>query len=71
MSLPLAQQSLAGLSQTAAELWDLLTHAQTAEVEAEILAAIWETQEAQEDAVDLHVELAFQLDAEIEVDPIG
>jgi hypothetical protein len=65
MTFPLAQQSLAGLSQEAAELWDLLTHAQTAEEEAELLAAIWETQEAQEDAIDLHAELAFQLDAEI------
>lgn len=65
MTFPLAQQSLAGLSQAAAELWDLLTHSQTAEEEAELLAAIWETQEAQEDAIDLHAELAFQLDAEI------
>ncbi len=65
MTFPFAQQSLAGLSQEAAELWDLLTHAQTAEEEAELLAAIWETQEAQEDAIDLHAELAFQLDAEI------
>lgn len=29
MTFPLAQQSLAGLSQAAAELWDLLTHSQT------------------------------------------
>ena len=65
MTFPLAQQSLAGLSQAAAELWDLLTHSQTVEEEAELLAAIWETQEAQEDAIDLHAELAFQLDAEI------
>ena len=65
MTFPLAQQSLTGLSQAAAELWDLLTHSQTVEEEAELLAAIWETQEAQEDAIDLHAELAFQLDAEI------
>ncbi|OUC11781.1 MAG: hypothetical protein B0A82_26735 [Alkalinema sp. CACIAM 70d] len=65
MTFPLAQQSLTGLSQAAAELWDLLTHSQTADEEAELLAAIWETQEAQEDAIDLHAELAFQLDAEI------
>lgn len=62
MTFPLAQQSLTGLSQAAAELWDLLTHSQTVEEEAELLAAIWETQE---DAIDLHAELAFQLDAEI------
>ena len=65
MTFSLAQQSLSGLSQAAAELWDLLTHSQTADEEAELLAAIWETQEAQEDAIDLHAELAFQLDAEI------
>jgi hypothetical protein len=65
MTLPLAQQSLAGISQSALELWELLTECQSAEEEAEILAAIWETQEAQEDAIDLHAELAFQLDAEI------
>lgn len=65
MTFPLAQKSLMGLSQAAAELWDLLTHCQTAEEEAALLAAIWETQEAQEDAIDLHAELAFQLDAEI------
>jgi hypothetical protein len=51
MTFPLAQQSLAGLSQAAAELWDLLTHSQTVEEEAELLAAIWETQKAQEDAI--------------------
>jgi hypothetical protein len=62
MTFPLAQQSLTGLSQAAAELWDLLTHSQTVEEEAELLAAIWENQEAQ---IDLHAELAFQLDAEI------
>ena len=38
MTLPLAQQSLAGLSQAAAELWDLLTHSQTVEEETELLA---------------------------------
>jgi hypothetical protein len=65
MTFPLAQQSLSGLSQAAAELWELLTHAQTADEEAELLAAIWETQEAQEDVIDLHAELVFQLDAEI------
>lgn len=65
MPVLLAQQSLAGLSQAAAELWDLLTHSQTSEEEAELLAAIWQTQSAQEEAIDLHAELAFQLDAEI------
>jgi hypothetical protein len=65
VNLPLAQQSLAGLSQMATELWELLIRSENPEEETEILAAIWETQEAQEDAIDLHAELAFQLDAEI------
>lgn len=65
MNLALAQQSLAGLSQTAAELWEQLTNCQTPEEEAGIITAIWETQEVQEEAVDIQAELALQLDAEI------
>lgn len=65
MNLTLAQQSLAGLSQTAAHLWEQLTNCQTPEEEAEIITAIWETQEVQEEVVDIQAELALQLDAEI------
>jgi hypothetical protein len=65
MVLSLAQQSLAGLSQTAAHLWEQLTNCQTSEEEAAIITAIWETQEVQSEAVDIQAELALQLDAEI------
>jgi hypothetical protein len=65
MVLSLAQQSLAGLSQTAAHLWEQLTNCQTAEEESAIITAIWETQEVQSEAIDIQAELALQLDAEI------
>ncbi|MEA5553846.1 siphovirus Gp157 family protein [Anabaena cylindrica UHCC 0172] len=65
MVLSLAQQSLAGLSQTAAHLWEQLTNCQIPEEEAAIITAIWETQEVQSEAVDIQAELALQLDAEI------
>ncbi|MEH2033293.1 MAG: hypothetical protein V7K67_27340 [Nostoc sp.] len=65
MNLALAQQSLAGLSQTAAHLWEQLTNCQTPEEEAAIITAIWETQGVQEEVVDIQAELALQLDAEI------
>ncbi|BAZ34032.1 hypothetical protein NIES4074_65460 (plasmid) [Cylindrospermum sp. NIES-4074] len=65
MTIALAQQSLAGLSQTAAHLWEQLTNCQNPEEEAAIITAIWETQEVQEEAVDIQAELALQLDAEI------
>lgn len=65
MTIALAQQSLAGLSQTAAHLWAQLTNCQNPEEEAAIITAIWETQEVQEEAVDIQAELALQLDAEI------
>ncbi|TAE59631.1 MAG: hypothetical protein EAZ87_08885 [Nostocales cyanobacterium] len=65
MTITLAQQSLAGLSQTAAHLWEQLTNCQTSEEEAEIINAIWETQEEQSEAIDIQAELALQLDAEI------
>jgi hypothetical protein len=65
MVLSLAQQSLAGLSQTAAHFWEQLTNCQTAEEESAIITAIWETQEVQSEAIDIQAELALQLDAEI------
>ncbi len=65
MVLSLAQQSLAGLSQTAAHLWEQLTNCQTTEEESAIITAIWETQEVQSQAIDIQAELALQLDAEI------
>jgi hypothetical protein len=65
MVLSLAQQSLAGLSQTAAHLWEQLTNCQTTEEESAIITAIWETQEVQSEAIDIQAELALQLDAEI------
>jgi hypothetical protein len=65
MILTLAEQSLAGLSQTAADLWQQLAKCQTPEEEAAIITVIWSNQEAQEKAVDVQAELAFQLDAEI------
>jgi Siphovirus Gp157 len=65
MVLSLAQQSLAGLSQTAAHLWEQLTNCQTIEEESAIITAIWETQEVQSEAIDIQAELALQLDAEI------
>jgi hypothetical protein len=65
MTIALAQQSLAGLSQTAAHLWEQLTNCQTPEEEDAIITAIWETEEAQSEAVDIQAELALQLDAEI------
>ncbi|MGM3309721.1 siphovirus Gp157 family protein [Anabaena sp. WFMT] len=65
MVVSLAQQSLAGLSQTAAHLWEQLSNCQIPEEEAAIITAIWETQELQSEAVDIQAELALQLDAEI------
>lgn len=41
ITFPLAQQSLAELSQAAAELWDLLTYSQTVEEEAELLPQLF------------------------------
>jgi hypothetical protein len=65
MTIALAQQSLAGLSPTDAHLWEQLNNCQTPEEEDAIITAIWETEEAQSEAVDIQAELALQLDTEI------
>ena len=65
MTIALAQQSLAGLSPTDAHLWEQLNNCQTPEEEDTIITAIWETEEAQSEAVDIQAELALQLDTKI------
>src|SRR4028119_707453 len=61
----LAAQSLVKTSITAAQLWQQLESSETTEDIDQLLQSIWQNQENQELAVDMHADLADQIDAEI------
>ena len=61
----LATQSLAQTSITAAQLWQQLESSETTDDIDQLLQSIWQNQENQELAVDIHADLADQIDAEI------
>jgi hypothetical protein len=61
----LAAQSLVKTSITAAQLWQQLESSETTEDIDQLLQSIWQNQENQELAVDIHADLADQIDAEI------
>jgi hypothetical protein len=61
----LAAQSLAQTSITAAQLWQQLESSETTDDIDQLLQSIWQNQENQELAVDIHADLADQIDAEI------